>query len=116
MKYILFLILEAHLYIVCIILASYVIEKITNLKLLIDDFKWEKSEYMAKGSAGLFSTLYFLISLAVLLFHVHGKKDAPEDYAFWKWLIIMIPLTVIFRILYYKFQAKDPNKEGVHYD
>lgn len=106
MKYILSLILEAHLYIVCIILASYIIEKTTNLKLLIDSFKWKKSDYMAKGGADFYAFLYFVISLMVLLYHVYSKKDAPEDYAFWKWLIIMLPLTILLRILYYNCQQK----------
>jgi hypothetical protein len=116
MKYVLFLIIEAHLYIICIVLVSYILEKVTNLKLLVDNFRWEKSDYMAKGAAGFQSTLYFLASMCVLLYHVYIKGDAPEEFAFWKWLIIMAPLTILFRVLQYQFQVKDPTREGIHYD
>lgn len=101
-----------------IVVVSCILEITTKrkLKLLLHDFTWKKSEYMAKGSADLLASLYFIVSLLVLLYNVYIKNNAPENYAFWKWLIIMLPLTIIFRIIYYKFTGKDFSKKGFHHD
>jgi len=110
------LIIEAHIYMLVITLISYILERIFKLKLLIHDFKWKKSDSMARGSANILALLYFLISLFVLIYNVYWKKTVSESYTFWKWLIIMIPLTILFRICYYKFQGRDPTKKGFHTD
>ena len=118
MKYVLYIILKAHIYMIYIVVSSFVLEEITRhrLKLLIYNFKWKKSKEMARGTADFLSSLYFIFSLIFLLYDVYIKKNAPEDYNFWKWLVIMIPLTILFNLLYYKFQAKDPTKKGFHID
>jgi len=116
MKYVLKIILDTHLLMLLIVLISYIIEKITWFKLLIFDFTWKKSEYMATGSANLISIMYFILSLIVLLFNVYILRNSPEDYRFWKWLIIMFPLSIIVRFLYYHLQAKDKTKKGFHID
>lgn len=118
MKYVIWVIIRSHVYILFIFLGSCIFEILTKrkLKLILDDLTWKKSKEMASGSADVFASLYFVISLLVLLYNVYIKHNAPTDYRFWKWLVIMVPLTVIFRKLYYKLQAKDPKKKGVHYD
>ena len=115
MEYIFLILLKTHLYLICIVLGAYALEKVTSLDLFFWQFKKKKSKYMAEGSANLSSILYFLFSLFLLLYHVYYKKDAPEDYAFWKWLVIILPLAVLLRYLYFKHTARDPTKEGVHY-
>ena len=116
MRFILLIIIEAHLYMLCTILASYVVERITGLKLLIEHFKWKKSNDMARGSAGLHSILYFMFSLGVMIYHVYIRESASVEYTFWKWLAIMLPLTVLFGFQYYRLQGRDPSKKGEHYD
>ncbi len=112
MRFVLFLILEAHLYIICIILVSYVIERVTGLKLIIDAFfDEEKEEDIANGAASFNSIGYFTISLIVFLYHLYIKKTELGANAFWKWLLIMLPLTIIFRILYYRWQGKKSQKQ-----
>lgn len=116
MIYVSRIIFEAHLYMVVIVLSSYVFEKMFGFKLLIDNFNWKKSDYQAAGSSDVLSLLYFVVSLIVLLYNVYGRKSAPADYAFWKWLIIIIPLTVLFRVWYNKNQGRDPTKKNSHHD
>lgn len=115
-KYTISLILKAQGYVLIIIFLSFVIEKITILKLLIHDFFWEKSDDMAAGSANIISIGYFFVSLFVMIYNVYVKKNAHPEFSFWIWLLIMIPLTVLVRFLYYHLQARDPTKKGFHVD
>ncbi len=95
---------------------SYIIEKNSNWKLLFHMFKWEKSEYMAKSGALFHAGLYFIISLAILIYDGYIKDRAPSDFMISRWLLVMIVLTIIFRFVYYRYTGKDPNKKGKHYD
>lgn len=116
MRYVVMIIIEAHLYMIVILLVSYILEKMFKIRLLIDSFRWKKSDYLAGGAADFYSLLYFLFSLLFLLFDLYVRKTVSENYTFWKWLIIMIPLTILFRICYFKFQGRDPTKKGFHTD
>jgi hypothetical protein len=115
-NYLISIIFKAHLIILFMITTSYLIEKNSNWKLMFDIFKWKKSPEMADGAATFYSALYFIISLAVLIYDGYIKDRAPSDFMFSRWLLVMIVLTIIFRFVYYRYTGKDPNKSGEHYD
>jgi hypothetical protein len=71
---------------------------------------------MAEGAANLHSIFYFLISLSVIIYDAYIKDRAPEKFLFGSWILVMIPLTIIFRFAIYFLTAKDPNKDGEHFD
>lgn len=109
MEYIIKVLLRAHIFLLLIVLISYIIEKITGLILIVTAFLEEKKDYNeARGNTGLFTILYFLYLLIFLLYDVYIANHASESYAFWKWLIVVIPLTSLFVILFHKFQGREP--------
>jgi hypothetical protein len=108
--YILGILLKSHLLLIIIVLISQVIEKNTKWKLLIYEFKYPKNIKSARGSADFHSIIYFVFCLCVLLFSLYNNENIPDSYAFWKWLLIVIPLTILFNKIYYKFTAKDPKR------
>jgi hypothetical protein len=114
--YLIVIILKTHLYILVIIIFSYLIEKHSNLKLLFENFKWKKSNEMAEAGADFHAFLYFLFSLAILIYDGYIKDRAPTNFSFIRWLIIMFILSTIFRYTYYIFTGKDPKKLGKRYD
>ena len=118
MTYVLIIIVKTHCYLLLLLVLSALIEYSTRFKLLVRMFLWKKNEYAAGGASDFHAVLYFIFSLMVLLYNVYIKKNAPADYSLWKWLIIMIPLTIIFHRLYDKFQGKksNQNKNSVNND
>jgi len=111
MKYILIEILQGHLVIAVVVLISYVIELLTPIKLLIWMFKMPKNDDMAQGAANFHAFLYFIVCLGTLLYDRYTLDVLPPGYSFWKWLIIIVPLTVIFRMVYYKLTSIDPGRD-----
>jgi hypothetical protein len=79
-------------------------------------FKWEKSIYIAKGAADFHALLYFLISLCIVLYDSYYKHKAPQNFLFGSWILIMIPLAIIFRFAYYFLTSKNPDKNSKYYD
>ena len=111
MKFVIYTVVHAHVVIFVIILISYIIEKISFWKLFIHRFTYPKNLKNATGDADLHAIIYFIICLLTLLYDFYKKRAyIPDDYKLWKWLVIMIPLVVIFQKLYYKFTAKDPDR------
>ena len=116
MYYVISLVVKTQLYVIGVVLISFLLEKITPFKLLVYDFTWKKSHLMATGAANNMAILYFLIGLGVLVYDAYYKGNAPESFRFWHWLVIMLPLTVLVRFAYYHLQARDPKKKGFHLD
>lgn len=119
MIYTIHILIKAHLFIIMIVVVSYVIEKLSNYKwkLLYFSFtEFKKSKYMTRSLADGHSFFYFLFCLGTLVIDAYVNNNATTDFAFWKWSIIMIPLTVLVRNLYYKYTAKDFSKKGFHLD
>ncbi len=111
MEYIFLIIIKGIIVVFVVYLASYIIEKATGFRLLIDNFIWEKSILRAKGAAGWNSIfVFFLVNLVVLLNDLSTFEIDPDGYAFWKWFALILPLTIIFRIVYFKYTKKNPNK------
>lgn len=110
MFYSIYIILKAQLIVLVIVLFSYVIERNTDWKLFFDIFKYPKNLKAATGNADLHAAVYFIVCLITLIHHIYSIDYDPAGYSFWKWLVLMVPLTVIFQKLYYKYTAKDPKR------
>ena len=104
------IILKAHIVVLFIIIVSYIIESISEFKLLIWGFKHKKNLNLAEGAANVNAILYFIICLLTLLYDRFYLKNNAVDFSFLTWLLIMIPFVVIFRHLYLKFQHIDPER------
>ena len=109
MEYVFKLMIRAHIYLILIILISYVVERITGLILLVKAFSQEKKDKeQAVGVTDLFTFLYSIYLLFFLVYDVYIAKNAKEGFAFWKWLIVVIPLTILFWKFYHKYQGREP--------
>jgi hypothetical protein len=116
MEYSIYIIIKGTLFVTLIYLGSYIIEKVTGLRLLIDSFKWEKSKNNAEGAAGWNGIfVFFLTNLIILLYDLSQHSEPPLSYSIWKWLLIIIPLTILFSIVFYRFTNKDSNREDNDY-
>ncbi len=114
MIYIIKLIFVAHIYLLLITIVSYIIEKITGLILIVTLFSEpKKNRDEAEGNTGLFTILYFTFLLLFLLYNIYIAKNAPDTYTFWKWLVIVIPLTIIFAIVFHKYQGREPREKDM---
>ena len=103
-------ILKAQFIVILIIISSYIIESLTTFKLLIWNFKWKKNNKLATGAADINAILYFIICLGVFLYDKYIAESISEHYSFIDWLILIIPLTIIVRKLYFKYTVKDPDR------
>lgn len=117
MQFVVQTIIHAQIVVIVIVLVSYIIEKISFWKLFIYMFTRPKDIKKSTAASDFHAGLYFVICLLTLLYDFYKNKEyVPKDYAFWKWLIIMIPLVIIFQKLYYKFTTKDPNRSDDDWD
>ncbi len=109
MVYVFKLMVRAHVYLVVIVLVSFIIERVTGLFLLVTAFSEKKrNRSQAEGNTGLHTILYFIYLLLFTIYNVYFVKNAPAEYAFWKWLLLSVPLTVTFGIVYHKYQGREP--------
>lgn len=107
MEYLFKLFVRAHVILAVIVLSSYILEKVTGLILIVTAFTEEKeNRSMAEGNTGLFTILYVIYQTGFWIYNVHIRKNATPEYSFWKWLIIVVPLTIVFAILYHRFQGR----------
>jgi len=60
------IILKGSFFVFLVYIASYIIEKVSLLKLLIDGFLWKKSTNMAKGAAIFNSIFVFFLTTEVV--------------------------------------------------
>jgi hypothetical protein len=103
------LLIKSHFYITIIVLVVYAIERITGKLILYQWFKYKKDIKSAEGSADREALLYFLFNLGFSIYKAYIKKDILEDFSLVIWLLIIIPLAIIFRKLYHKYQGVDPS-------
>ena len=93
-----------------VVFISYIIEINSNWKLLIHNFEYPKNLFIKTGAANFHALLYFFTNFIVLIRDLYKIDPNPVGYSFWKWLVIIIPLTIIVRMLYLKYTAFDPNR------
>ena len=83
--------------------------------LIVRWFKYKKDLKTAIGAADTQAILYFLFQVLYAVFHAYIKHDKLEDFNIFIWILVVFPLAIIVRVLYYKFQGIDltkPDYEG----
>lgn len=93
-----------------IVIVSYLLEKITGLKLLISDFKWEKSPKNARIIATRNAVFFFVLTLAVYIYDLNKGYVDFNVYSFVLWFIISSFLKRKCYWIQSKYQAMDANK------
>ena len=93
-----------------IIFVSYIIESISEWKLFITFFRLKKNIDMAHGAANFHALLYFLICFFTVLLDRYYLGNTNVNFSWVNWFILMLPLTIIFRMLYLKFTKIDPDR------
>ena len=104
---ILFSILKAQLITIGIIVASYLIEKITGLKLLIDHYTWKKSPHNVEVLSTGDSAYYFIVNLIVFIYDIYSDRIEFKLYNIILWLVLAIFLTIGFYRVHKKYQRID---------
>lgn len=106
------LIVKGQFVVLFIIILSYIIETLSNINLLFWGFNLKKNLKMANGAADLHAFLYFMICLLTLIFDRYIFKNTMNDFSFWYWFLLMMPLVISFRKIYFKFQKIDSERSN----
>ena len=105
----------ANLIAIGIVLLSYIIEKLTGLKLFIDNYTWVKSENNAENISIRDTVNYFILNLIVFIYNIYNGKIEFHVIALVTWLLFVGILTQVFYIVHIKYQKVDPNKSDDDY-
>jgi len=98
-----------------IISVSFIIEKVTGLKLLVSTFYWKKNLYNAKTSAVGSSVTFFFLNVIVYIYDLIKGYVVFNIFSFIVWLLLIIFLKRLLYRIYYKYQSIDPNKADDDY-
>jgi len=98
-----------------IVLLSFIVEKLTGLKLFIDNYTWAKSEYNADNISIRDTVNYFILNLIVFIYDIYNGKIEFHVIAIVTWLFLVSILTQLFYIIHDKYQTVDPNKSDNDY-
>lgn len=109
MEFIIKNIILSHIIVIILIFIIYLIELKTPIRSIFYVFKYKKTLENATAFADFFSVVYFVFCLLIHLFSCYSIQKIPDDYSFWIWIIIMLPLAILFNKFLYKFTNKDPN-------
>lgn len=109
------LLLESHLYLVGIIAAIYIIERWKGKFILVRWFRYKKDMKSAIGSADREALLYFLFNLGFAIYKTYITHVTPEKFSIFKWILIIVPLSILFRKLYFKYQGIDQTKKDYEF-
>lgn len=112
MEFILLEIIKGSFIVLLIYFLSYIIEKNTGFKFLIWSIKRKQNQFMALGAANTAALIFFLINIIVLLYDLDTVEIKPKGYSFIKWLIIIIPLTIILRKIHLKLSLIDKDRNN----
>ena len=108
-------IIKAHIIILLIVILSFIIEKLTGLKLLIDHYTWRKSvknrEVLSTGDSGF----YIIFNLIVFIYDHYSSEQDIFIPNFFIWLILLSILTYLFYKIHFKYQRIDPTKTDDDY-
>ena len=100
---------------VAIVVFSYIIEKITGLKLFIDHYTWVKSKENIEVLSTRDTFLYLVLNFSVFIYDIYHDN---LDFNFLNgliWLVIVIILAKVFYRIHKKYQKFDPNKADDDY-
>lgn len=112
---VLFSILKSHLYLIGIIIGSFIIESITGLKLFIDNYLNPKSPKNADAVSSRDTFLYFVLNLVVFLYDINTEHIELNFISIFLWFAIIIFLTKYFFRLHKKYQKVDHTKSNDDY-
>ena len=108
-------IVKAHLLILFIIIISFLIEKLTGLRLLIDHYTWIKSKNNIEVLSTRDSGNYIIINLLVFIYDIYKNSISFNFINIIIWLVLIIILTKVFYRTHKKYQKFDPNKADDDY-
>ena len=101
---------KANLIAIGIVILSYIIEKLTGLKMFIDHYRWIKSENNAETLSIRDTVYYFILNLIVFIYDIYKGEIEFHVISIVTWLLLVGILTQIFYIIHGKYQQIDPNK------
>jgi hypothetical protein len=93
-------VVKGSLIVLLIYIISFALEKITGLNLLIWNLRQKSNYNMAQGAANIAAIIYFIVNFIVLQVDLDLLEKKPQGYSFILWLIIILPITIIFRMLH----------------
>lgn len=108
---IILIIVKAHLIIILILAISYLLEKLIGLKLFITFFRWKKSKRNAEIYLNGHTFLYFVVILLTFVFSDKGIYFEYNINTISAFILMVIPLLMIFRKLHSKYQGIDVTRE-----
>lgn len=107
--------LLVHGFLLLLILASAVIERVTGLHLFVDHFRWKKSPNNAQIIKSR-DTVYYIIYMVACFVYLLVKDKLPHlGLAIPGWISTMVIVTVGLRKFYDRYQGVDPNKSDDNY-
>lgn len=101
---------KAQIFVIALIILSYIIEKVTILNLFIDHYTWRKSpnnvQILANGDTGY----YVILCIFVLSYDIFKGFVKFNVVSILSWLFLMMILIPTLRHLHLKYQGVDPDK------
>ena len=91
-------ILYAHIFIIIVCVLFYIIEFFSGIGWVVNRLILpNKSDKVIRVQSEFYSLVYFFINLIFIIGYAHINDSAPQNYRFWHWLILIIPLSFAFR-------------------
>ena len=106
---------KANLIVIGIVVLSFIVEKLSGLRLFIDHYTWIKSPYNAKSLSIRDTDYYLIINLAVFVYDIYQGKIEFHALTLATWLFIVGNLAIQFYFIHRKYQKVDPNKADDDY-
>jgi hypothetical protein len=103
-------IFKAQIIVICIFIGSYLLESMTELKLLFWEFKWKKNLRNANAARDGNAVYYFFTMLAVYIYDCVTNKIDFNVISLIIWFIIALSFAIVFAKIYNKYQGFDPSK------
>ncbi len=101
---------KANLLVLVLIFLSYILEKTTGIRIVIDNYKWKKSPRNAFDASNRDSFIYFVVNLLWFIYYIKKDEIGFTFINIVLWTIIIFFLTKVFFRFHHKYQAIDPNK------
>jgi hypothetical protein len=104
-----------HGFLLLLILASVVIEKITGLSLFVDQFRWKKSPNNALNIKARDTVYYIIYMVACFVYFLVKGKLPHVALAIPGWIFTMVIAVIYQRKFYDRYQGVDPSKSDDDY-
>ena len=101
---------NVHLYLVYVIIISFILEKIGNFYLFVNIFLDKKTDFLAEGAADSWFVYYLLFGIIVCSIDLFYFNNGPEGVSKWVLLLLFsicyLPLAFIVYKFIYHFQGR----------